>query len=99
MESGDREGISQAARMQLVAGGLLESLLFHARTRQRWTSAMRYCFHRVFTPNSVDTTWVHLPRALSWLYYFVRPLRLATQYGPIRSERTAPPAPPSTARP
>jgi hypothetical protein len=69
---------------QLTDGGLIQSLLFHVRTRENWSSGLRYFFHRAFTPNIVDHSWIHLPRGLSFIYYLVRPLRLLTKYGPLR---------------
>lgn len=69
---------------QLTDGGLFESLMFHVKTRETWSSGLRYFFHRGFTPNIVDHSWVKLPRSLSFLYYFVRPIRLFWKYGPMR---------------
>jgi hypothetical protein len=65
-------------RSQLASGGVLQSLIFHLRTRESWTDGLRYCFHRALTPTVSDITWIRLPRSLRWLYYPIRPLRLAT---------------------
>jgi hypothetical protein len=47
------------------------------QTRESWTDGLRYCFHRAFTPTVTDITWIRLPAALRWMYYPLRPLRLA----------------------
>jgi hypothetical protein len=89
----------RGSSMQLNNGGLFASLMFHARTRDRWSSAARYCFHRAFTPNAVDLGHTKLPRPLRFMYYVIRPLRLLAKYGPwTRSsgDSTAVPAPQST---
>jgi hypothetical protein len=69
---------------QLTDGGLLRSLVFHVKTRETWSSGLRYFFHRGFTPNIVDESWIHLPRPLWFLYYLVRPVRLMLKYSPLR---------------
>jgi hypothetical protein len=78
------------SKMQLSEGGLLESLLFHVRTRDRWSSGIRYCFHRAFTPTAVDVGHTKLPRPLRFMYYLVRPLRLLGKYGPWARSAASP---------
>lgn len=79
------------ADWQLTDGGLFRSLMFHVQTREKWSSGLKYFFHRAFTPNIVDESWIKLPRGLGFLRYLVRPIRLITKYGPLRflSRRSA----------
>jgi hypothetical protein len=53
---------------------------FHWRSRERWTDGAGYVLDMVLSPTYAD--WVHLdlPQQLSFLYYAVRPLRLARKY-------------------
>ncbi|HMB95839.1 MAG TPA: nucleotidyltransferase family protein [Tepidisphaeraceae bacterium] len=67
------------ARSKLASGGMLQSLIFHVRTRESLADGMRYCFHRALTPTVNDITWIRLPRGLNFLYYLLRPLRLTAQ--------------------
>lgn len=84
----DRDQLPRGGRAQLIDGGLFSSLLFHYRTRENWASGLRYCFHRIMTPSVVDTGWMKLPQSLSFLYYVLRPMRLAMKYGPLRFMRS-----------
>ena len=54
----------------------LESALFHLRLRERVSDRIRYCAARL-TPTVGDWTSLTLPPRLAFLYYVVRPLRLA----------------------
>jgi hypothetical protein len=47
------------------------------RSRERWRDRLRYAL----TPNESDWIVVPLPRALGFVYYFVRPVRLVAKYG------------------
>jgi hypothetical protein len=90
--SSDQTDAPLGSKMQLSEGGLLESLLFHVRTRDRWSSGIRYCFHRAFTPTAVDVGHARLPRPLRFMYVVIRPLRLLLKYGPWSRHQPAPPA-------
>jgi hypothetical protein len=68
--------------MQLTDGSMLASLMFHMKMRDRWTSGVRYCLHRTFTPTAVDYGHTRLPRPLRFMYYLLRPLRLLGKYAP-----------------
>lgn len=83
IDPGNPRALPRGAEAQLTGGGPLRSLLFHFRTRESWSSALRYCFHRAFTPNVVDQGWLRLPRPLAPLYYVLRPIRLLSKYGPM----------------
>jgi hypothetical protein len=90
--SSDQTDAPLGSKMQLSEGGLLESLLFHVRTRDRWSSGIRYCFHRAFTPTAVDVGHARLPRPLRFMYVVIRPLRLLLKYGPWSRHQPAPAA-------
>lgn len=51
------------------------------RGRDRFAYAPRYWFNILIAPKSTDRDRVPLPKALSPLYYVLRPLRLAAKYG------------------
>lgn len=57
---------------------------FHFHAREAWSDSLRpYArfARRLVTPTELDRGVVSLPSAMSWLYYLVRPLRLASRYG------------------
>jgi hypothetical protein len=66
----------RGGRSQLAGGSMLQSLIFHVRTRESWGDGLRYCFHRALTPTVNDMSWLRLPRSLRFLYYGLRPIRL-----------------------
>jgi hypothetical protein len=57
---------------------------FHFRVRERWRDSL-FPYYREFllriTPNRKDRAVLPLPPSLGLLYYFIRPLRLAKDYG------------------
>jgi len=59
----------------------LDSLIFHARMRERSSDQFRYLFNVLFTPSGADWESLALPRALFPLYALTRPVRLAFKYG------------------
>lgn len=61
---------------QACNNGLLTINLFRLKARESWKDKVRYCLMRLFTPSRKDINFINLPRGLSWLYYFVRPIRL-----------------------
>jgi hypothetical protein len=62
----------------------LTRIAFHCRTRERWVDKTRRVLGLV-EPNEKDLDSIELPAALAWLYYGVRPFRLAVD----RSRRVA----------
>jgi hypothetical protein len=61
---------------------------FHFHIRESWRDKLRpYVLwaHRLVTPNALDRDVVALPTWLSFLYYVVRPLRLARLYARQRA--------------
>ena len=57
--------------------------LFHLRVRERWRDRARYVWFAVTTPNAADWQVVRLPASLHFLYYLVRPARLALKYASL----------------
>jgi hypothetical protein len=57
------------------------------RLRDKWAYAAYLCAVLLkccsFAPNKLDRAAVRLPRSVGFLYYVVRPIRLARKYGPI----------------
>jgi hypothetical protein len=60
--------------------GMLKTVLFHLRARERWRDRVRYCFRLAAMPTKEDYD-LPLPASLAFLYYLIRPLRLAGKYG------------------
>ena len=54
----------------------MERSLFHLKIRERLLDKLRFGFSTAIVPNSSDRLVVGLPRALTILYYVLRPLRL-----------------------
>lgn len=62
--------------------GLLERIgrnWFHVIVRERFQDKVRYVWVRLTAPAEEDWHWVSLPDYCYWLYYVVRPVRLAVQ--------------------
>jgi hypothetical protein len=57
--------------------GLLEQARFHLRVRERWRHRIRYCWFALTTVTVADWEQRRLPRALSFLHYPMRLIRLA----------------------
>jgi len=62
---------------------LLNESLWYTVIRERFRHKNRLArgLYRIFTTNSLDYSFVRLPRALFLLYYVVRPVRLVDNYG------------------
>jgi hypothetical protein len=60
--------------------GPLEEPRLHLALRERWRDRARYVL-AMLAPTSADWRAVSLPEPLSFLYYLVRPVRLAVQHG------------------
>lgn len=58
-----------------------ENALFHLRTRERLRDGLRYTASIVMAPTVADWQWIALPPFLCFLYYLLRPVRLAGRYG------------------
>jgi hypothetical protein len=61
--------------------GGFESILFHLKARERMRDRVRYCLSLAIAPTFGDWDSVNLPSFLSFLYYVLRPVRLAGKYG------------------
>ncbi|BAZ43111.1 hypothetical protein NIES4102_01070 [Chondrocystis sp. NIES-4102] len=48
--------------------------------RERWQDKISYNFKKAVTPNERDQEVVELPTQLSFIYYFLRPIRLTFKY-------------------
>lgn len=59
--------------------GLIRRNIFHLKTRERLQDKLIYAWSRIGAPNEDDWDWLPLPDRYYWLYYAIRPLRVATQ--------------------
>jgi hypothetical protein len=57
-----------------------EKYLFIFRSRKGLLDKFHYLFHILFTPTAKEWHFLPLPQSLSFLYYFIRPLRLLLEY-------------------
>ena len=55
--------------------------LWDIRVRERLQDKVRYCLTVVFSPNEGDAALLPLPPSLYFIYYLLRPIRLAIRYG------------------
>lgn len=56
---------------------------FNIRCKERWREKLVYLSQLsawVLGPSDKDRAWVPLPHGLYWLYFFIRPIRVACQY-------------------
>ena len=78
--------LSSEAALALFTGakyepaGFVRNVRFNLRARGRLVEKVAYLRH-IFTPTDGDLTAVSLPAGASFLYYFLRPLRLALKRG------------------
>ena len=63
-------------------------VVFHLKVRERWRDRVQYCIAHL-RPGVGDWAAVPLPRGLAFLYYLIRPLRLAGRY--LLRKQAAPP--------
>ena len=61
--------------------GIFGGAILNLRMRERKRDKLRSCFRLVATPRSYDWMFLSLPDSLFFLYYLLRPLRLAGKYG------------------
>jgi SAM-dependent methyltransferase len=67
--------------------GIFGSLLFDLRARERWRDRVRHFLSRALSPSPGDFMFITLPASLSFLYYFVRTIRLGKEYGLVLLKR------------
>ena len=78
--------LAEKVRRRLFEGrngapGMFESSMFHLKMRERLRDKSRYCFRLATTTNARDWMFLPMPRHLFFLYYPLRPIRLAGKYG------------------
>jgi hypothetical protein len=64
-----------------AAAGIFDGALLHLRMRERKRDRLRSCLRLAVTPRSYDWMFLPLPDSLFFLYYPLRPFRLAGKYG------------------
>lgn len=60
--------------------GILKSSLFHLQAMERLRDRIRYCVKFAMRTNPRDWEFMPLPNCLFFLYYIIRPIRLAAKY-------------------
>ena len=50
---------------------------FHMKIRDNWSDRICYCMSLFFRPSRQEWRYFHLPASSFFLYYFLRPVRLA----------------------
>jgi Uncharacterised nucleotidyltransferase len=68
------------ASFRWSGSGFLDIPIYHLRTRERFRDKANYCL-QIAVPSTKDWSFLPLPDELSFLYYLIRPIRLALQYG------------------
>lgn len=66
---------------------VIEHSLFFIRARERLSDRLQCRLRMAFAPTIKDLTFIRLPRALLFLYYLLRPVRLIGKYGVKRLSR------------
>lgn len=82
--SGDAGRAGIFGRPVTEEGIIPEAAYFQLRVRERYGEKLRYCAHiarLLLMPTIKDRQLMRMPRGLSFLYYFVRPIRLFNVYG------------------
>lgn len=79
--------LSDRGQESAQQAGLAEQARFHSRLRERMRDRLPYgleplrlFFARLFIPNARDHAFLPLPEGLYFLYYAIRPIRLAWDY-------------------
>jgi hypothetical protein len=75
-----RNMIERFASFRWSHSGFLDIPLYHLRARERFRDKANYCL-QMTTPSVKDWSFVSLPERLGFLYYLIRPVRLAFEYG------------------
>lgn len=63
------------------ANGLFGEAALLMRLRERKRDKLRSFLSWLGAPRSYDWLWISFPQSLSFLYYLIRPVRLAAKYG------------------
>ena len=71
----------QLFKKESLLPGLFSGAVLSLNMRERKRDKLRSCFRLVTTPRRYDWLDVSLPDPLFFLYYVLRPLRLAGKYG------------------
>ncbi|MCC5634370.1 nucleotidyltransferase family protein [Nostoc sp. CHAB 5844] len=58
----------------------LKLALFHLKLIEHPWDKIAYCYEHIIVPTIADKSFVRLPKTLSFLYYFVRPLRMFASF-------------------
>lgn len=58
----------------------LEAIRFQIKVRERILDGVRCCYYSQVPPTPADLRAISLPNALSFLYYFLRPIRLIKKH-------------------
>ena len=61
--------------------GIIETARLHMRMRERWRDRITYGFRLSLGTTVGDWTSLKMPRSLFFLYYLLRPVRLAGKFG------------------
>jgi hypothetical protein len=75
------EIIKRLFEKRSTSPGILETAKLHVRMRERAADRARYCSRLLLNTTVGDWTSIKIPRPLFFLYYLVRPFRLAGKYG------------------
>jgi hypothetical protein len=79
------KALAQQVQDQLFSqrsnGGIIEETRLHLSMRERKRDKLKSFFHLLATPRPNDWKLVSLPASLFFLYYPLRPLRLAGKFG------------------
>ena len=63
--------------------GTLKKSYFHFKLLENFKDKVLYCLYRAIGPTILEFELFKLPRALYFLYYLIKPLRLLGKYGAI----------------
>ena len=61
--------------------GEFQGALFHLRVREHFQDGLAYGLSLILQPTVADWQFVTVPPGASFLYYALRPVRLAAKYG------------------
>ena len=61
--------------------------VFQLRVLERWRDRVHFILRLTFTPSLGDWELVRLPAVLSFLYYLIRPVRIAVKFGRLAFNR------------
>jgi hypothetical protein len=68
------------AAFRWSGSGFMDIPVYHLRSRERYRDKVNYCL-QIAVPSSKDWSFLALPDQLDFLYYLIRPFRLAFEYG------------------